>query len=176
MLILTDSISKYAIVFSLMTVMIGSPALAWWPFKSDEEKFAEACEDIIKERLKAPSTYHRVDLYGPLISMGTWQEAMGWDFPEKKESSLLSSARSEMSKRAHDTMVKLYTDSPPTIARLFIDYEAANSFGVPIPQKSVCQTVVHADGELLDALPNLALLVDGFSSMEWSVEQVLKNR
>lgn len=91
--------------------------------------FLDACENALKDRLKAPSTYQRTK--EPLVTVEevTVEEAMPVTPRE---------AENEEYRKSRDAMRYVYRQEGAFRHTAFIWYESANSFGAPVAELSTC--------------------------------------
>lgn len=112
------------------------------------------CETVIKERLRAPSTYKRisVDVDKDPLTRSEYVELLR---SEDTGPGLTSALLEQQAAGKHN----------PTRYTLWISYDAANAYGTPIRSKSRCAYVSHTgdwprQGAYL-------LEVDGLTSLDW---------
>lgn len=168
--------------------------------KSGEQVFVEVCEEEMKDRLKAPTTYQRLDtsfweqratpiqaIYFDQKSNAEKYELFkraGEDF-EKYEEMTISNRAALKKKYAGEiediiSMVSagIALDSGaysrcaeeascPTRAKVIIKYTAENSFGTPLAGIFECVINYRDD---LKGVSSRRVYVDGFTSMEWTLE------
>ncbi|MEW6630327.1 MAG: hypothetical protein AB1440_05615 [Pseudomonadota bacterium] len=129
------------------------------PFDSAMNK---ACETVIKERLRSPSGYKRIEVVeaeAKPLSLEDFLKYGGYD--------------------DGDTMQALYTkiynsdvanNHTPKMLERYISYDAPNGYGVPIRSTAICQ-LPSEDGNASNA-SSLAVIVDGSTSTDWLAEQI----
>lgn len=123
-----------------------------------------ACENSLKERLKAPSTYERVE--DPLVVV---DEAT----PEEAMPILPSEAEDEGLRDARERMRQVYRQSGAFKHTAFIRYESANSFGAPIAGLSTCDYFSYQETPpTTDDLRHARILIDGKTNFDRALEGV----
>lgn len=113
-----------------------------------------ACEDALKERLKAPSTYRRIKVTESQQSI-TFEQY----FAASNDSPAVQSFLRSMAKQ------------PPTQLMTFIEYDAANAFGTPIRSISKCTYNTLDPTRSTDSKELVE--IDGKSNTRWLVDQVV---
>ncbi len=124
--------------------------------------FEAACEDVIKERLLAPSAYKRVSVDRSDHRM-TRDEYVAY---------LQTSDDPEVVKKAN---LKSFDEGnyKPTTLRAYIKYDAPNAYGTPIRGTSVCEYFSDSGNESHDrGFYRLVVEVDGDSQTDWLVKRV----
>lgn len=100
------------------------------------DKLLSACEEELKSRLKAPSTYTliRKDEFTAPVEISDYRKMLAEGQDKDSPNALLADVRTAESKRA--------TGEPgPTRHTLFIEYDADNSFGVPLRGVTECEYI-----------------------------------
>lgn len=117
-----------------------------------DSKMVSSCEVALKDRLKAPSTYHRIEVTEA-------SEKMSFDdyFSENETSP------------ATRNQQRRYAKEPPVRLIVFIKYEAANAFNVPLRSIAEC-TYASLDGSQ-PSRPDF-VKINGKSNTEWMVDSV----
>lgn len=115
-----------------------------------------ACEDALKERLKAPSTYQR-------IKVTETQQNITFDqyFAANNESPAVQQFLRAMAKQ------------PPVQLIAFIEYDAANAFGTPLRSISKCTYNTLDPTRSTDS--KHLVKIDGKSNTQWLVDRVVGN-
>ena len=134
--------------------------LAWWtdaafiPRSWFGSPMIAACEASLQERLKAPSTYRR-------ISVGD-EQVRNISFDDYFK------ARGEDSAALKQILIRT-SKSQPIERSLLLEYDAANSFGVPLRSRVICS---YAGRDRQD-YPEMkeSVRIDGRTYTEWLVDQ-----
>jgi hypothetical protein len=90
--------------------------------KMQESKLLAVCESVLKDRLKSPSSYKRVETVQSRAPMRRV------DFMEQNPD-------------ATELDFKLFDEKPYTVWKVIIKYDADNSFGASIRDVAVCEYV-----------------------------------
>lgn len=117
-----------------------------------DSKLVSACELLLKDRLRAPSTYHRIEVseYTKTLS--------GRDFLD------------DLGSRVSGTVSDRYRDMGNGTQYLaFIEYEASNGFGVPVRSTVRCDFFVEDGstrqpdewGTLINGKTKIESMLDG---------------
>lgn len=143
--------SRKTICFTATLLALGSLAACQF----GEDTMLTACEDVLHDRLKAPSTYKRVtfERYKP-TSLDT-AEYRDWAgrtavHSEKQQNFVLERLQ------AGD---KIYHH----LARL--EYDAANAFGTATREAAACEFTTFVENNPTPKRTDIA--VDGVSAVEW---------
>lgn len=121
-----------------------------------DPKMVQICEELIKDRLRSPSTYRRVEVtqFSEAVSA---ERAHALD-PKMTRTEVIA---------INDGRAK------PTNFQVFIKYEAANAFGTPISGLSLCEYYsVFGSDKYANAF---SVKIDGKTSTEWLVEGLKRN-
>ena len=127
--------------------------------KSDFEQFCVACEDVLKERLKSPSSYLRLDCQGPYTEQATQDKYLDHEklYPW---SEIPDYTREEISKG------ELY------ITTAYLEYEAANGFGASIRGLEACTADHRKSESLVEAVRFSGPNVGGYDKSGWIIDQL----
>ncbi|GGG77714.1 hypothetical protein GCM10011415_28300 [Salipiger pallidus] len=137
--------------------------------KSRDGKFISACEDTLKKRLKAPSTYRRLSDPHIAESVATLDDYKGWtDNPEKKASDQDRQARNPKLAEMQAAQTRRFLLDEHTLKRAIIEYEAANSYGTPIRGYALC-TFADPSPESFSDFDRQNVMIDGRTAFEWSL-------
>jgi len=127
------------------------------------EKRVSSCERVLSERLRAPSTYHRVDVSE--IHNGDPLATVDDLVKDGLRGAALDNIRDWMKGSSRDS-------AKPAVYEYLIHYDAANGFGAPVRGIAAC-TYVSLFGQQAptsDLLDNV--FVDGITSLDWTLESV----
>ena len=131
--------------------------------KSETEKFCLACEDVIKERLKSPSSYIRTECNGPYTEPATKQSYLEHDKNKSWE-------------KVSNWRKRQIESGELMISTVFLRYEAANSYGALVAGLQAC-TVDHREGSTLSSATKiLGPNIDGYSSTGWTIHRFIENQ
>jgi len=134
-----------------------------------ESRLVSACEEVLMERLRAPSTYKRirVEEYETALTQGDYITLLDTEIRRASSAELKEVLRADRDGRlAH--MVR--GDTKPTSYAAEIEYDAANGFGVPIRGLAKC-TFTSDVGDKSKA-NKFFVRVDGKTQTEWLIERV----
>jgi hypothetical protein len=131
--------------------------------KSEFERFCLRCEDVLKDRLKSPSSYTRTECSGPYTEAATREEYLRHD-------------RLEDWDKISDFTRHNIENGELRITTAYLKYEAANGFGASIAGIQAC-TIDHREGRsYLDATDIVGPYVGGYSDTGWVIHQLTGNR
>lgn len=119
----------------------------------DEGRFVKACEAALQDRLKAPSTYKRINLI-------------------RLDETLTANEYARGDQDVFDKWIK--SEKKPVRHTAVITYDAANSFGVPIRGIAKCSIDTAPDKEPSGLMEDIE--IDGRSNMDWLAEQIVRSR
>lgn len=119
------------------------------------------CEDVLKERLRAPATYSRVSMEeaDKDITVNDFEldkVGDGLD-PDARYASILSEAIT-------------LGGPPPRRYQLFLTYDAANVYGTPL--RAVAECDYDAPRGAIPSLDKYDVTVDGLTSLGWLKSQL----
>jgi hypothetical protein len=122
----------------------------YYPFTSP---LLAACEEAMKERLKAPSTYRR-------ISVSETKEPLSFEqyYAARPESDAVKTV-----------LIRGATEKPVK-RTILIEYDAANAFGTPLRSRSLCTFEASDSREV--PLGKDFVTIDGKSYVQWLVDQL----
>jgi hypothetical protein len=155
--------------------------IAWMTLSpTDEERLARECEAVLKDRLKSPSSYKRLEFSGYEVKKPSLDDYFGWTNPEKKKADKVKKTSKIPSvQKAYDTLeaghkseVERFQAGKYLMSSAYLDYEASNSFGALIRGSVECSFISF--GEVYDSsgISPTSIRVDGFRAMEWSTYQL----
>lgn len=126
------------------------------------DAFVDACEDVLKERLKSPSSYKRISTFESsqlldereyaeyLTTRGESEAVQEWAMKEFKSGSI-----------------------KPTNFSILIEYDADNSYGAAIRGYATCTYISDYGRRPEDRkLAKFIVQVDGENSIEWLRQQL----
>ena len=142
---------------------------------SDQEKFLSECEEIIQDRLRSPATYARIEVSPERRERATFEQFMGIDTPEKIKMNMANQAADARVREIFEERKKLYSWSGFEHVYVMLTYDAANAYGTPIRDTSICGQIVETGAPLkTDGFTNTE--VDGFDKLGWLTYQLWKAR
>ena len=142
---------------------------------TEEDKLLAACEEILLDRLKAPSTYTRTSSTPVISAAATLEQFMGWDAPGARQRADERILQDLTLLEAEDLQKELFLARPWTRYSTWIEYDAANDYGTPVRGAAECVLIQQADRPMeLSKWPTVR--VDGFSALDWSVHQLWLTR
>jgi hypothetical protein len=124
-----------------------------------EPKIVKACETVIKERLRSPSGYKRIEV---LRSQAAMNRADYYNYLYATEAS--SAVRESKNQRFEEGEIK------PTMYTVYVTYDAPNAFNAPIRGISICKYVSErgSDADVAD----FSVEVDGKTQTQYLVDQI----
>lgn len=158
--------------------------------KSEQETFLAVCENILKDRLRSPSSYELVDVKSFRVSEATLDQWMWWNYrSETKEiyyqnewteldSPSLFSDLSPVQRslavfllREERRRVDEYNVGNSMYAELTFSYDVANTFNTVLRATSTCTFAFLSDDGLKEALKQNegAVFLDGETRLDWAV-------
>lgn len=171
MLIQSDSPSRScAALIICAAILLPAKASAFWPFDSNAEVMAQACEALIAERIKSPSSYLRLSASDILRDPGTLDDYLGETTSSKRAANAIRAGKDADFKSARDAAAYVFRDGGFDRISIIITYESANSFGASLRADSVCSEYVLKGAPFEDG-PLSDLRLDGMTSMEWLTDQ-----
>jgi hypothetical protein len=120
-----------------------------------------ACEEVLKDRLRAPATYNRIESRERTEEL----EDYVWVAWQKAEGSL----KEIFEARAAEAVGE---GKPLQRITVHIVYDAANAFGTPIRGRADCTYLTVDDDRSGLATTSAGVRVDGLSHIEWLVDQL----
>ena len=153
----------------LAVVVLGAAAPILYPYASSQTNpnaaFLAACDEAIKKRLKAPTTYPRAnDGQFPVISVEKTTT-------KKAVTARLGGSSDDASyQRVRKSFQDLYrATGGPFRHEAFIQYDAENSFGAPIRETAKCE-LYEAQKEPPKDVNADEVLIDGKTYTNWLIE------
>jgi hypothetical protein len=155
---------------------------------SEQAAFLSVCEDILKERLNAPSTYELIEVKNFRISDATLDQWMAWNYRKEEKKSyyenegidldspnLFANIKPAMRSLAVSLLENMreevdeYNDGSFMYAEMSFSYDAANAFNTPLRDTSVCTFAFSADDGLIAALEkdDGMVFLDGETRLSW---------
>lgn len=136
---------------------------------SPDHLFRDACEYVLKDRLKAPATYRFVRMTPIETRLATLDEYMGWTDAEVKVRGQEMAKRDPKLARAQDAKRELFDLGNAHLVGAFLEYDAANSFGTPIRGIANCTLTTTGDVYEPSPLDRHMMRVNGLSATEWVI-------
>lgn len=140
-----------------------------------ESKFYGMCEEVLKDRLKAPSSYQRISITEsfaviPIEEYRTMLTSKLDTVVDGKYGNPEGMANIEY----RVDRVKSGSLPAPMRYKLWISYDSQNSFGVMIRGKSRCDYI--AEDGTLDFANEFNVRIDGFDKTEWLAEMIKQSK
>lgn len=150
----------FAATFSLPYSAPHKSNADWLPdfLKSEEELFCQECEDILKKRLKSPSSYKRLSCKRPIQNTVSKDEYLTY-FPEKTWDELSLFKKKQLE------------NSELQLTEFSIRYEAKNSYGASIAEYANCAVMHEVDSSFMPHIPITSIRVNGMTSVDWSLNR-----
>jgi hypothetical protein len=150
---------------TLATVIFGGSVALAVLHRNPEAEFIAACEDVLKERLKAPSTYRRIETTPVRVFDGSYDQKKGYDLvPERKAEDEATYARNKTQRELNGHFRKWH-EQDPEMMEVIITSDAENGFGTPVRGRSICRDSLWTT----DTNPDVMMpKVDGYSALDWS--------
>jgi hypothetical protein len=151
--------------------VIASQKVGLWPFESEESLLLAKCDDLIKDRLRSPATYQRVEVTDFTRRPANKLEYLQVETPEKLKLRAEQSARDKRSAEIYARQEEMFDSRKMEELSAIISYDAANGYGTPIRSVSMC-TIYLDEGEALEVGSGLGVRVDNMTALDWSFEQL----
>lgn len=133
---------------------------------SYDKKFLSACEHVLKQRLKSPSSYQR--LSDPIITKekSTFEDKLGWTNPDKKRADTATLTADPEKLERHKQQETIFGLGEHTLIRAYLEYEASNSYGALIRGYAEC---THSDisPDKFTDLDKMSVMIDGYTHVDW---------
>lgn len=158
---------KRGAIFLIGLTVAGGAGWYWWTaFASPEVQFYSMCETVIKERLRAPSTYRRIKVEYASKAL----DAAG--YYREKDLEYAAAASVELRALIYEDMQagsKLVADGKikPQLISANIQYDAANGFGTPIRSLANCQ---YFQERAVDKLYSSNLKLNGKTQLQYAID------
>lgn len=134
------------------------------PRHRDKDTFVDTCEEVIRERLKAPSTYRRIGAPEVIHHSETLSDSDFSELIAGKEQILQEIMQESRSEGTGWLQVSYFETT--------IEYDAANAFGVPIRRVSRCRSGSWYNHEKPRYDLSRSLVeVDGQTQTDWALER-----
>lgn len=152
-----------------VAILLPHPADAFWPFtKSNEERFQEACEVVLLDRLKSPSSYRFVSLTEVRVKPATKAEFYGWQTTQEEFEYFAKVRRDTRLAKMHKWQEELFA-LKPNIVLAYLEYDAANSYGTLIRGVVECSMITRNDAYEPSPRDEKIMRVDGKSQFSWAL-------
>lgn len=150
------------ILIAVGVIVFGAAAITYELTR--EPPLYSACEEVLKDRLRAPSTYKRVSIYSRTETVD------GDELVEPIPAGATKEMRDVMESRN-----SLYSGRRVTKYTVAIEYDAANGYGTPLRGTALCEDHSFGTTNIDDYNPGfLNPKVDGYSKIDW-ITKSLKN-
>lgn len=158
---------------AIVALVVAGGAAVWYLNPTGERAFALTCEEAIKSRLKAPSTYDRIRASSIVRTQATLSEYMGEETEEKRQWRQEDQPTDQYFKDMRTGMSAKFKAGDYDLVRMDIEYDAANGFGAPIRSRARCEVIVPAGGPA--AIPPFETpRIDGFDQLDWTMFNLWK--
>lgn len=161
------------ILFSMLPIAADAGSLFGWLLPSYDDHFMSACDEVIRDRLKDPSSYRRTSETDVEKSEATLDDYFGWGNPEKKSEDLALQERNEKAREIHEDLERSFHTADFTLVSSLITYEAQNSFGGPVQNIVKC-TIVTANAEDWKDYDAGMVMIDGFTIDGWHRHRIMQ--
>lgn len=171
---------KPAAIVSGLALLVALPTLAavgYTALKPDNKaSFRADCEEVLKERLKSPSSYRFISMADPVIKAATEDEFFGWQNPKKKADDQASLTRSTdpVRRELHEERRAIFASSSMQMVSAVLRYEAANSFGAMLAGTVECSSISSDPDRPYDGVTPTSIRVDGYRQLEWTASQYVR--
>lgn len=173
------AMSKSALwIGGFICVAVAGGALYFWqnpPKPNPDSAFLAACEETLKKRLKAPSTYNRVEIQWANELISSDPEQLEKEVADLKD--LMDQAESEIQAATYEVQMlekelelitarmskKMGTNGK--YFRAFISYDADNSYGTPL--RSLVECEFTSFEQEFRVIYNDAVRVNGETHHDW---------
>jgi hypothetical protein len=130
--------------------------------KSEFEQFCLQCENVLRERLRSPSSYLRLECAGPYTEVADREAYLRHD-------------RSTVWNDVSDWVREQIENEELFITTAFLRYEAANGFGASIAGLEACTSDHRESQSYLSAAGITGPNVGGFSNTTWVIHQLTRD-
>jgi len=160
---------------SIAFALFAAPVNAWSLsdlFSSYEDRFLEACQTVLKQRLKSPTSFSL--LSDPIVQKrpATIEDDMGWtDNPEKRKADKENISQDPEIKEVFERKVKRFNSNQHILVRAILEYEAANSYGALIRNYATC-THTDLSPDKFSELDALFVMINGYTTNDWILAQL----
>lgn len=151
-------------------VAVASSAAWWFSNNTVQARFVAKCEAELMDRLRSPSTYNRRSVTDIRREPATVEQFLGIETPEKAAEWRALAQANPTLKDSQEMMRQIFNARPHDFAFVYLEYEAANGFGVPIRSTVRCDDFFEEGKE-----PDLRFFrprIDGETNLEWTVNQM----
>jgi hypothetical protein len=160
------------IALSALIAAGGLGAAAYVALKpTEEEKFLAACDEVVKQRLKAPATYERQDTGKMKSTSATLEEFLGWENADKRRQSEQLMVTDPSYWDLIDDQKKMFAEGGWDRVSISFAYDAANAFGTPLRSAAECSYVISSTSEFT-APPAPLVSIDGLTPSDWALVQL----
>lgn len=161
------------VLAGILALCIGAPTAYFFTRPTDDQIFANACADVIKDRLRSPSSFRLLKMTVPTALKPSLAEYMGWQNTKEQMDEMDSVTQDAKRRELYLKKQDIYNSGDPLMLRAFIEYDAQNAYGTAIRDLAEC-TYIYFDAD--DPLAQISVMgprINGDSSLDWSVKQVL---
>ena len=138
------------------------------PLASARQRFYAACDDVIRDRLKAPSTYRRISATKIKLGRADLDHYMKRETPEKREWQERLD-RDEWLRAVRENQEKTFAESKFQEAWTVIEYDAANSFGTAIRSRAICSDYI-LEGDPIKVDKYWGPRVNNMTKLDWATQ------
>jgi len=169
-------VKRNIIIGTCAAVLAAAGATYAFMLPDTEEKFLQACDETLKDRLVAPATYARANVTGPVRRGAEMRDYLDQQTAEKREWREVMAKRDKALAELYREKVKAFRFGAFEVVSYFIEYDAANSFGTPLRSTAECSQIVETGAPLADPGFGRDAVIDGFTAFDWTFFQLWKAR
>lgn len=133
-------------------------------FNPFESSMTKSCENVLKERLRSPAGYQRIEITESQSPLSL-EDYLKANYVKDEDGRTIFTRLFNSESTAKN---------PPTMFTLFIKYDAPNAYGTPIRGISECKYASISSSK--SGAADYPVVVDNFTKTQWLVNQVMKSQ
>ncbi len=162
---------RTTVILTLATAALAAIGAAVWTSNrnSQEAIMLDACEKVLLERLRSPSTYQLIEASDIRTEEATEDDYLYNNDPAEKKRTIELHLRQPELAENHEYLRDLFRSTNMQKLTMVIEYDAENGFGTPIRGRSLC--AVFRDGD--DPMQRgefMNVRIDGKTSIDWAFD------
>jgi hypothetical protein len=157
---------RLAIILAVVAAScIAAEAAPIW--QTSDAALLGACDEAIQERLKAPSTYERVNSTEFERRPATLDDFMGWTKPEMELQARALAIHNQRYAEALKLQMDAFRIGEYDLIESVIQYDADNAFGTPIRSTATCSDVINR-GATFEQFGPIGPRINGQTNLDWA--------
>ena len=144
-----------------------------WLFGPSEPTFYERCVEVLKERLKSPSSYKLIRTLPAKINKATQDEYFGWYTPDQKREALSKIQSDKDRQSLHSVDQAIFDNGNAWHAQLLFEYESSNAYGASIKNAGECTAIIlsrNSAVNLSEFSKSDDIRINGLTAFYWKFE------